>query len=260
MRRLALAIAFLTPVMAYAQPGSPARRGNPAQGAAALATSSGLSTGPGFASVTAGIKGAPFSAETVTETTRSLANGNRIDGTVHGNVYRDSEGRTRHETSTPVPNQEDGLDVSITDPVRQVIIHFATYGDKVATVTPMHPSSTASATRPVTSGNATSSTAAGRTSQPTPSTREDLGTQEIDGFTVRGTRTTRTTEAGKIGNEQPIVSVTELWYSKELHEMLLTETDDPLSGHRTSKLVNIQRAEPDATLFQVPPDYTVKEQ
>jgi hypothetical protein len=255
MRRLALAVAFLTSVMAYAQPGSSARRGNPAQGAAVLSTSSGLSTGPGFVSVTAGIKGAPFSAETVTETTRTLANGNRIDGTAHGNVYRDSEGRTRHETSTPLANQEDGLVVSITDTVRQVFIHFATFGDKVATVTPMHPSSTASATRP-----ATSSTAAGRTSQPAPSTREDLGTQEIDGFTVRGTRTTRTTEAGKIGNEQPIVSVTESWYSKELHEVLLTETDDPLSGHRTTKLVNIQRGEPDATLFQVPPDYTVKEQ
>ena len=256
MRRLALAVAFLTAAMAYAQPGSPARRGNAAHGAAVLSTSS----SSGLPIVTFGIKGAPFSAETVTETSRTLADGNRIDATARGNVYRDSEGRTRHETSTPLANQEDALVVSITDPVQQVFIHFNTFGDKVATVTPMHPSSTASATRPVTSGNATSSTTAERPSRPAPSTREDLGTQEIDGFTVRGTRTTRTTEAGKIGNEQPIVSVTESWYSKELHEMILTETDDPLSGHRTTKLVNIQRAEPDATLFQVPPDYTVKEQ
>src|ERR1019366_6880718 len=91
MRRLALAVAFLTAAMAYAQPGSPARRGNAAHGAAVLSTSS----SSGLPIVTFGIKGAPFSAETVTETSRTLADGNRIDATARGNVYRDSEGRTR---------------------------------------------------------------------------------------------------------------------------------------------------------------------
>ena len=36
-------------------------------------------------------------------------------------------------------------------------------------------------------------------------------------------------------------------------------SDDGRSGHNTMKLVNITRTEPMAQLFQVPSDYTVKE-
>ena len=43
------------------------------------------------------VKGAPYSARTVTETTQTLADGNRIVRRTEGAVYRDSEGRTRRE-------------------------------------------------------------------------------------------------------------------------------------------------------------------
>jgi len=43
------------------------------------------------------IKGAPYSAETVIESTQTLADGNRINQKTTGRVYRDSEGRTRRE-------------------------------------------------------------------------------------------------------------------------------------------------------------------
>jgi hypothetical protein len=43
------------------------------------------------------VKGAPYSAEAVTETTQMLADGNRIIHKNTANVYRDSEGRTRRE-------------------------------------------------------------------------------------------------------------------------------------------------------------------
>jgi hypothetical protein len=32
---------------------------------------------------------------------------------------------------------------------------------------------------------------------------------------------------------------------------------DPRSGEQTQKLINISRSEPDASLFQPPPDYTI---
>jgi hypothetical protein len=88
---------------------------------------------------------------------------------------------------------------------------------------------------------------------------EDLGTMEMEGFTVKGTKYTRTIPAGMIGNEQPITSVSETWMSPVLHTVLLQKHDDPQSGQRVMKLLNIQTTEPDPSLFQVPPDYTVKD-
>src|SRR5579863_5904511 len=42
------------------------------------------------------IKGAPFSARAVTETTQVLADGNQINRNETSQLYRDSAGRTRH--------------------------------------------------------------------------------------------------------------------------------------------------------------------
>jgi len=45
------------------------------------------------------VKGAPYSAEAVTETIQTLGDGNRIVNRITSMVYRDSEGRTRREQS-----------------------------------------------------------------------------------------------------------------------------------------------------------------
>lgn len=45
------------------------------------------------------VKNAPYSAESVTESIQTLADGNRIVSSTHAVVYRDSEGRTRREQS-----------------------------------------------------------------------------------------------------------------------------------------------------------------
>jgi hypothetical protein len=68
------------------------------------------------------IKGAPYSAETVVESSQTLADGNRITRKTTGAVYRDGEGRTRREeeamvsTATPRVSSR-GQSVSIVDPV-----------------------------------------------------------------------------------------------------------------------------------------------
>ena len=86
-----------------------------------------------------------------------------------------------------------------------------------------------------------------------------LGTKTIEGVTATGSRITRTMNPGTMGNDRPIVFVSDTWTSTDLKVTVLTETDDGQAGHRTMKLVNIVRSEPKAALFQVPPDYTVKE-
>jgi hypothetical protein len=91
-------------------------------------------------------------------------------------------------------------------------------------------------------------------------TKVDLGTQMIEGVAAQGTRTTRTLPAGAVGNEQPIVITTETWYSPELKVLVLSKTEDPRMGETTYKLTNIQRSEPPPDLFEIPTDYTIKDQ
>ena len=94
---------------------------------------------------------------------------------------------------------------------------------------------------------------------PAQATTESLGSRSIEGVRAIGTRTTRTIESGAMGNDRPIVSVCESWFSPELRTMVMTVSDDGQSGRTTMRLVNLVRSEPSPHLFQVPPDYTVKE-
>jgi hypothetical protein len=91
------------------------------------------------------------------------------------------------------------------------------------------------------------------------STKEDLGQQSIEGVAANGTRTTTMIAAGTIGNEQPITIVSEQWFSPDLEMLVLTRHSDPRVGETTYRLTNITRNEPDRSLFQAPPDYTIQE-
>jgi hypothetical protein len=88
---------------------------------------------------------------------------------------------------------------------------------------------------------------------------ESLGTQTIEGVTAEGTRSTLTIPAGDIGNTLPIEVVDETWYSAELQITVMTKHRDPRSGETTYRLTNINRDEPDRSLFEVPADYAVEE-
>jgi hypothetical protein len=87
---------------------------------------------------------------------------------------------------------------------------------------------------------------------------ESLGAQTMEGVAVQGTRTTTTIQAGKIGNELPIVVVTETWYSSDLDIAILTRRTDPRSGETVSRIGNLARAEPSPSLFQLPADFKVE--
>ena len=86
-----------------------------------------------------------------------------------------------------------------------------------------------------------------------------LGKQSFEGVEAEGTKTVITIPAGQIGNEQPIVIENESWYSAELHQVVMSRHSDPRYGESTYKLTNINRGEPDHSLFEVPSDYTVRE-
>jgi len=88
---------------------------------------------------------------------------------------------------------------------------------------------------------------------------ESLGSQSFEGVTAEGTRLTLTIPAGEIGNTLPIEVVDETWYSPELQINVMTRHRDPRSGETTYRLTNLSRSEPDRSLFEVPADYTVRD-
>ena len=88
---------------------------------------------------------------------------------------------------------------------------------------------------------------------------ETLAPTQLEGVLAEGHRNTTTIAAGAIGNEQPITIVSEEWRSPDLGVLVLTDHKDPRSGESSYQLLNIVRGEPDASLFQVPADYTIKE-
>lgn len=291
------------------------------------------------------VRGAPYSAQAVTESVQALADGNRITHKSTAQVYRDSEGRTRREQTIaaigPYSVASDPPQTYfINDPVAGVSYildpraktarkfemptYFASWrlpqGEVEAPVRTVYPPAAIAAgvkgevkvvmdvneagkveAARVVEGNKLLQQAALDTAKQlrlkpeirngvpvrvqreiffdfkeaadakvqiisedeqhsdSQTKKESLGKEVIEGVQAEGTRITTTIPAGAVGNEQPIQIVNENWYSPELQVVVMTTHSDPRFGTTTYRLTNILRAEPAATLFQVPSDYTVKE-
>jgi hypothetical protein len=221
----------------------------------------------------AATKGQPFSADIVDETDQFLADGNHIHREMHGKVFRDSEGRTRTESDLGLRVNVGGepyVHITILDPVqhRNILLNprlkeasvQPTTGNLPASAPPPAPAKSDApvlieSLRVIRQAQQTASTA----SVARPS-REDLGTSTMEGFTVTGMRISHTIPAGERGNDKPMTTTNETWFSRDLGVTLLTKSESPETGVHTHKLVNIRAGEPDPLLFQIPVDYTVKEQ
>ncbi|OLC99362.1 MAG: hypothetical protein AUH86_02605 [Acidobacteria bacterium 13_1_40CM_4_58_4] len=215
----------------------------------------------GFAGMQSGkvVTGAPFSAVAVSETTQTLADGNHISRKTQTNLFRDSQGRVRKEVTLSgfgplAASRQPKSFVFINDPVagRNFILHP---DQKTAEQMGKDFGRMKGAMKGELSNRM------GRREQVEADNlnlkKEDLGTQTIGGVAAQGTRITRAIPAGQIGNEKPITVVRESWYSNDLQTVVMSKRSDPWSGETTYTLTNIQRAEPDASLFAVPSNYTV---
>jgi hypothetical protein len=83
-----------------------------------------------------------------------------------------------------------------------------------------------------------------------------IGERRIEGLKVTGSRLEFTIDAGEVGNEQPITVRTDQWFSPDLHVVVSSTHNDPMIGETTYRLEQINRSEPDPSLFTVPTDYT----
>ncbi len=222
------------------------------------------------------VKNTPYSADAVTETTQTLADGNQIYREMTAVLYRDSEGRTRREqtltgyilwASSPPPGQAFQV-IVINDPVTGV-----SYSLDPATRTAVAHEMSSLGSLPIpevghgtpgvyvsNTGDMTSSgTMSAQYQRGEPGTTEELGTRSIEGVVAEGTRSTITIPAGSIGNERPIEVVSERWYSSELHALVMSRHSDPRFGETVYQLKNIAFTEPVSDLFEVPSDYDITE-
>ena len=205
------------------------------------------------------VKGAPFSAVAVSESTQTLADGNQIARKTQTNLYRDSQGRFRKEVTLPAigllatSGQPRSL-VMINDPVAGAN-YVLEADEKIARKMP-GPGRMGGGPK----GGPGDVVFRDFKKAPEASVKkESLGTQVINGLSAEGTRFTRTIAAGEIGNVKPITVVSERWYSADLQIEVKTTHSDPRFGETTYTVTSVQRQEPAAALFTVPADYTVKE-
>jgi hypothetical protein len=208
------------------------------------------------------VTGAPFSATISTQTAQVLADGNHIDRTTTGIIARDSQGRTRRDMTLAA--------IGAWGTSGQAAPHVVFINDSVAGTRYILQPDQKIARKVRWTGRGTHGRAdfspqgdvrsgpAGR-GHANNVTTASLGIQTINGVTAEGTRATRTIPAGLIGNTNPIVITTERWYSPELQTVVMIKRSDPFMGETTFQLTNIQKQEPDASLFQVPSDYTVQQ-
>jgi len=239
------------------------------------------------------VKNEPYQAQAVTEMKQTLADGSHIVQTTTATVARDNDGRTMRaqklSTMGPWKDSSPGNTQTLTtifDPVAQEHIDY-TSDSKIAHVFPMPsmlpgnvvraeggfaagvPNTVGLAEKGLTisGGGPAGDTVQTFTLQAGPGSPqlskgmqpkiESLGTKVIEGVQVTGTRSTRTIPAGTIGNDQDLSIIRETWYSPDLKLVVQSTQSDPRFGVTTYTLKNIQQGSPDATLFQVPANYTI---
>jgi hypothetical protein len=208
--------------------------------------------------------GCPFSGTIETERVKTLADGTHVQTNEKNLIYRDSLGRIRYQSYSTLEIDNKMTEVLVFDQIidsttgYMYVLQQQTGIARRSKLRPQGMNSTGNAQPRNSSVKATGS-APDQNPQPGP-VLEDLGTQQMEGLSVIGVRTTRTIRAGAEGNDAPIITISDIWTSPDLGVSLLHTASDPRSGDVSSRMTNVQRLEPDPALFQVPADYKIKDQ
>ena len=221
------------------------------------------------------VKGAPYSADEVTESLQVLADGTRISHQSKATVYRDSEGRVRRDSPDKITIFDTVTGYSYTLDPKSMTVERLTMGTLLMNrqnrvlvyrkSTSPSPQSIARAQAELDSNVAELKAnldqlgeAVAKLAKRNNPLTESLGQQVIEGLTADGTRATETIETGAIGNDRPIHIVYETWISPDLQTVVMTKHTDPRTGEETFRLASVHRSEPAADLFVVPADYKEK--
>jgi hypothetical protein len=223
------------------------------------------------------VKDKPFSATEERETVQVLGDGTRIDKKETDKYFRDAQGRTRIE-------RDNGATIVISDPVagfsaelnensktaHKMIVQMRSGGGAVGGAMTAQPNilmmdkmkAEMGASRGIAGAAGPAETmvftrSVSRAGEPENSPSEDLGTQIVNGVPAQGTRSTITIPVGQIGNDREIRVISERWFSPDLQMLIKSSNNDPRFGETTYQLVNVIQGAQDASLFQIPSDFSV---
>jgi hypothetical protein len=203
------------------------------------------------------VTNSPFSADLVTINDHAAGQPG-IKTEFHGQVARNSQGESYFamELVRPVRDSTQPMRVTITDPSAQTITSIDQQS-KIAYVS--HVSANNLNKAPALTPGSNLPTADGRPAGAAGTTKtESLGTKEIAGVQVAGLRTIHTNPPNG-PDDKPFVSTVETWSSPELKVVVMTEVRTSNGDHHVTRLENIVRTEPSATLFRVPSDCKVRD-
>lgn len=207
------------------------------------------------------VRNSPFSADLVTTNDHAVGQPG-IKTEFHGKVARNSQGESYFAMQLVRPGQDptQPMRVTITDPTALTVTSLDEHS-KTAYVSHIGASSlnkspvlTPGANPPTRDGRPSSAVNSASTNTKT----ESLGTKQINGLQVVGTRTTHTTPPNG-PSDKPFVSTVDTWSSPDLQVIVMTEVRTSAGDHHVTRLENIVRTEPSATLFQVPSDYKIRD-
>ena len=196
---------------------------------------------------------APFSLKLAAEWSRPLATGGSFTLANERAIVRDSRGRIYQERWILVPKGGDiksELNVfQITDPAQHTWYNCSTR-TKICELLPYNDSSKARYQPRI-----------GK-SGPLPDGRgftqvDDLGVDTIEGMEAHGYRETCTFNPGTMGNDQPMISMREFWFSEQLGINLRSIVDSPQSGKQVFTVKELSTSEPDPAYFNIPSEYRV---
>jgi hypothetical protein len=199
---------------------------------------------------------APFSLTLETEWTRSMANGGTYTLVNKRQIMRDSAARIYQERWWLVPKDgkmESKMNfIQISDPAAHTLYNCETatkqcYLQVYSGSTEANYQPGVGRSGPLTDGSGYA-------------THEDLGGNTIAGFEAVGYRDTTTLNSGTYGNDQPMVSMREFWYSKQLGINLLSIVDNPHVGKERFTATDVSISEPQHGYFVIPGGYTVIDQ
>lgn len=205
------------------------------------------------------VTGAPYSATVTEERAQTLAGGNAIHVTTTAQVARDSQGRTYSRETIGR-----GMFGSSGDQKTVIFISDTTSNYTYT----LHPDTKTAVRRimKIRPGNPPEAAADGppdrfrsRAGETNPNVKITTTAGTYQGLDVEIKTITRTIPAGEIGNSQPIVSTTTIYYSPALQTVVYSTRNDPRFGESKMSLSNISRSEPDPKLFVVPSDYRVQD-
>jgi len=198
------------------------------------------------------IPGAPFVGEVSVQRTVIQPDGKSIVLYTRHLIARDADGRIRSDrTAFSTANLTAApavINVHLYDPQNRFSTWLSPIRKTFWIVPLRHP--------PATDAPGGYASPAGNVQPPSQfANQQDLGTRTIAGEEVHGVRETQKIPAAESGTGRDIVVTDEYWYSYDLKMNLSVTHTDPRTGSVTMTVTQLNRTDPDPSLFAIPADY-----